>query len=168
MSKTSFKVDKSLVLKPNSAPNDPEKGQMYYDKDAEKLYIYENNNWKSVTDYLSTILLSRSGQVQSGTYLMAGSVPTSLSGPILLGTKKIIGMTVSCSEVLSSNSVLQLQKRTNSTFTDISGAEITINSGNYKAVLSFNSPIILDENCEISCYIKSGTIYNPTLEVVYV
>lgn len=49
MSKKSFKIDNSLVLRPQSvAPSNPVDGEMYYDSADNKFKKYENGSWSDI------------------------------------------------------------------------------------------------------------------------
>jgi len=48
VSKKAFKVDNSIVFRPNLAPVDPQSGEVYYDKETDRLNIRSANSWVSV------------------------------------------------------------------------------------------------------------------------
>jgi hypothetical protein len=58
MSKNSFKISKSLVLKPTSAPSNPQNGEIYYDETTDKFYGYENGEWHALNGQTSMDLSS--------------------------------------------------------------------------------------------------------------
>lgn len=49
MSQNSFKVKKSMVLKPTSRPSSPEEGEVYYDSSSNEFFIYSNAAWSSLS-----------------------------------------------------------------------------------------------------------------------
>lgn len=109
---------------------------------------------------------SKAGNATVGTYLRVGEAVSSNTGMTIVGTNQIVKLVISNGSAVGSNTVIQIQKRTGlATFTDISGAAITITSGNYKASSSGLS-ISLGTDEEISAYVKSGsTITNPVFGV---
>lgn len=112
-------------------------------------------------------VFSKSGNAASGTYLRTGEAVTSATGQPIKGSNTIVEIAVSNANVVGTNTVVQIQRRTAlATFSDVTGASVTILSGNYKAINSGLS-VSFGPDEEMSVYVKSGsTLSNPVL-VVY-
>ena len=48
MSQNSFKVKKSMVLKPTSRPSSPEEGELYFDSLSNEFFVYSNSSWSTL------------------------------------------------------------------------------------------------------------------------
>lgn len=113
-------------------------------------------------------LFSKSGGIGTGAYFNVGSVASDKAGQVITGNNKIVKITVTSSANVSSDSVVQFQRRTGlSTFEDISGAEITIPSGNYKASVSGLS-VDIGPDEELAVYKKSGGNITDGIVILYV
>lgn len=109
------------------------------------------------TGVVNPLILSKSGNCTVGTYLRAGEVVTSSTGLSIEGLNTIAKLSVTTSSNIASNTVFQITKRTGvSTFTDISGATVTILSGSYKGE-STGLSINIGPDEEIGAYNKSGS-----------
>lgn len=135
---------------------------------------------QSAIDALSTNLgagvspfyqFTTNGALGQGSYLSVGQVPSNQVGALVPGTNHITKMAITTSQLVNFAATLQVQIRTGlGTFSDISGAALTIPGGNtaYKANIVFGSPIAIGPDVEISVYYKSGggtSLQNPVVLV---
>ena len=113
-------------------------------------------------------IFSKSGGTGVGSYLFVGNVASNKSGQIIVGSNTIIKMIVSTSGTVASNTIVQLQRRTGvSTWTDIVGAAITINAGNYSDVTT-GLNINIGPDYELACYVKSGVTIQDAILILFV
>jgi len=108
-------------------------------------------------------IFSFAGGANIGTYLRSGSVPTSDTGQVLKGTNRIVEIHVSSKAVVASNSTIQFQRRSAvSTRSDISGAFVTLPTGQYKGS-SGPLNIIIGPDWEMACYTSLGSFSSPVV-----
>jgi hypothetical protein len=113
MSQNSFKIDKSLVLKPQgTAPTSPEKGQMYVNSSTNLLNYYDGTNWNPVgyavgifaptiaTDATTgtAVALAQPAtgvvEITSGTLVSVNNIPAPTSGSLEFILVNRTGVTV--------------------------------------------------------------------------
>jgi hypothetical protein len=112
--------------------------------------------------------MSKAGNAAVGTYLRVGEAVSSNTGMTIVGDNSINKLVISNGNNVASNTVVQIQRRTAvNTFSDITGASITIPAGTYKASLDGLS-ITLNTDEEISAYVKSGSTLSNAVFGIYI
>lgn len=115
-------------------------------------------------------IFSYTGVVNSGIYLRTGSVPTSDTGQVIKGDNYITEIQVANKQLVPSNqspATIQFQRRTDvSTFVDITGASVTLTTGQYKGSSGLLS-IPIGTDWELACYCTAGSVSSPVV-VLYV
>ena len=111
-------------------------------------------------------IFSYNGGAGVGTYLRTGSVPTNTTGQRIKGTNTVLEIDVSASANVTATTTIQFQRRTAvSTFSNITGATVTLSAGQYTASNTGLS-IPIGPDWEVSCYVSVGSLTNPVV-VIY-
>lgn len=109
------------------------------------------------TGVVNPLILSKSGNLTVGTYFRAGEAVTSNTGLPIEGNNTIVKISVTNKNAIGSDTLIQITKRTSvSTFSDISGATVTILSGAYRGE-NTGLAINIGPDEELGAYNKSGS-----------
>lgn len=117
---------------------------------------------------ISLLFTKNATDMSVGTYLDIGTIASNNTGQSVLGHGTLMDLSATNSAVATSAPMIfQLQKRVDvNTFEDIPGASISIQIGDYAAFKSFLPCIVLEEDAEVSAYLKSGDLpTNPVVQV---
>lgn len=100
--------------------------------------------------------LSRQNFVSQGDYLLAGDVPTSITGLPIKGINTIVDIDITNGTSVDMDNTFQLSSRTGlASFVDIPGATVTLTTGNFEATAAFLT-IDIGPDEEVSAYLKTG------------
>lgn len=154
MSKNSFKVDKSLTLKPQvSAPSNPENGDLYYDSTLNKFRKYENGAWSDI---------SGSGDVSGPSSSVDKEIPfyDGTSGKIISNNSGIIIPSSGNLQASSDTLFLGADNNALAELKNVAGTEFEVYGG---AVLGTSLKVGTNAEVEADLTVKGFTNLNTSL-----
>lgn len=144
--------------------SDPQRVNGFISKNVQD--AIEEVKGSSATGAGTNYLFTKNGAVPLKSYLWSGHSASYKSGPIVIGSNKIVKIAVSLKNTVASTTRIQIRRRTaQNTYADITGALIDIPSGQYRAVTNTLS-ISIGPDFEIVAQLVSGSkIQDPNLLV---